>query len=76
MVTGAAKRSFTMEWKMHWGHFEKFASKKHPMDKRCPKGHYRVDVEVGAISTTQVSQALHCYTRSRAFEERRSAPSI
>ena len=36
IVTDTIRLSLTMEWKLHWGHFEKFASDKHPMDKRCP----------------------------------------
>ena len=68
IVTDTTKLSPTMEWKLHWGHFEKFASEKHPMDKRCPTGHYRIDVEVEAISTTRVSQALHTLTSIRGKE--------
>ena len=69
IVTDATMLSFTMEWKLHWGHFEKFASEKHPMDKRCPAGHFRIDVEVEAVSTTRVPQALYTLTTTRGKEE-------
>ena len=62
-------RTFTMEWKLHWGHFEKFAAEQRPKDKRCPPGHYRVDLEIEAISTTRVAQALHTLTSVRGMEE-------
>ena len=57
-----------MEWKLRWGHIEKFATDKHSMDKRCPTGHYRIDVEVEATSAT-VSQALHTLTAIRRKED-------
>ena len=67
VVTGSNRKYFTMEWKLPWGHFEKFASEKHSMDKRCPKGHYRIDLEVEAISTSRMTRALY----KRAIERPR-----
>ena len=61
-VAKISNRSFTIEWKAHWEPFEDFAGKLRPKDKRCPTEHFRVDLEIEAISTTRVDQALRTLT--------------
>ena len=68
-VTRVSNDSFHIEWKTQWGQFGDFAAKVQPEDKRCPKGHFRVDMEIECISTGRVEQALHRLTEVRGMED-------
>ena len=68
-VTKISNQSFTIEWKAHWDQFEKFAAEHRPKDKRCPPGHFRLGLEIEAISTTRVDQALRTLTALRGMED-------
>ena len=67
-VTKVNKWSFHIEWKTQWGRFEEVAEKVQPEDKRCPKGHFRVDMEIENISTGRVEHALRMLTEVRGME--------
>ena len=67
-VTKVNKRSFNIEWKTQWGRFGEVAEKVQPEDKRCPKGHFRVDMEVENISIACVEHALRTLTEVRGME--------
>ena len=67
-VAKVSRWSFKIDWKTHWEPFEEFADKVRSEDKRCPSGHFRVDLEVGAISIGRVDQALRTLTAVRGME--------
>ena len=66
-VTKVNKWSF-IEWKTQWGRFEEVAEKVQLEVKRCPEGHFRVDMEVENISIARVEHALRTLTEVRGME--------
>ena len=62
VVEKTGREFFHVEWKTQWGRFSDFSDKVQPEDNRCPKDHFRVDMEIERISTTRVEQALRRVT--------------
>ena len=75
-VTKVNKWSFHIEWKTQWGRFEEVAEKVQPEDKRCPKGHFRVDMEIKTSVSATSNMPCACSRKLGEWKPTTSRSSL